>query len=105
MFKFRLIVTVVVVSLLFGCGPSELEQTVDEIEAAKQIEITKTIASVEIARVEGTARIEADAAIAIVDRISRAKTEQELIEYAATVALFSQQGQPINSQLNRYDNY
>ena len=77
----------------------------DKIEAAKQIEIAKTIASVEIARVEGTARIETEAAIAIVDRISRAKTEQELIEYAATVALFSQQGQPINSQLNRYDNY
>jgi hypothetical protein len=62
----------------------------DKIEAAKQIEIAKAIASVEIARVEGTARIEADAAIKIVDRISRAKTEQELIEYAATVALFSQ---------------
>ena len=68
----------------------------DEIESAKQIEIAKTIASVEIARVEGTSRIEAEAAVAIVDRISRAKTEQELIEYAATVALFSQQGQPVN---------
>ena len=70
----------------------------DEIEAAKQIEIAKTIASVEIAHVEGTARIEADAAIEIVDRISRAKTQQELMKYAATVALFSQQGQPVNLQ-------
>ena len=68
----------------------------DEIEAVKQIEIAKNIASVEIAHVEGTARIEADAAIEIVDRISRAKTQQELMKYAATVALFSQQGQPVN---------
>ena len=30
MLKFRLIVTIVVVSLLFGCGPRKLEQTVAE---------------------------------------------------------------------------
>ena len=66
---------------------------VEEIEAVKQIETAKNIASAEIARFE-TARVEAETAIAIVDRISRAKTQQELIKYAATVAVFSQQEQP-----------
>ena len=72
----------------------------EEIEAARQIEIANSIASAEIARaetirakdagVEETARVEAAAAVAIVDRISRAKTEEELIKYAATVEVFSQ---------------
>ena len=61
----------------------------EEIEAIKQIEIAKTMASTEIARFE-TAHAQAEAAIAIVDRISRANNQQELIKYAATVAVFSQ---------------
>ena len=61
----------------------------EEIEALRQVELAKTITSAETTRFE-TARAEAEAAIAIVDRISRAKTEQELIKYAATVAVFSQ---------------
>ena len=62
----------------------------EEIEADRQIEIAKTITSTQIAQTEGVARIEAEAAVAIVDRISQAKTEEELVKYAATVALFSQ---------------
>ena len=46
----------------------------EEIEAIKQIEIAKTIASAQIAHTEGVARIEAEAAVAIVDRISQVST-------------------------------
>ena len=62
----------------------------EEIEAIKQIEIAKTIASAQIAQTEGVARIKAEAAVAIVDRISQVKSQQELLKYAATVARFSQ---------------
>ena len=82
----------------------ECQTKSEEIEAIKQIELAKNLASTEITRakiarakiahLEETARIEADAAITIVDRISRAKTQQELIKYAATVAVFSQQFVP-----------
>ena len=62
----------------------------EEIKAIKQIEIAKTIASTQIAQTEGVARIEAEAAVAIVNRISQVKSQQELLKYAATVARFSQ---------------
>ena len=67
-----------------GSGNSE------EIKAIKQVEIAKTIASAYIAQTEGVARIEAEAAVAIVDRISQVKSQQELLKYAATVVRFSQ---------------
>ena len=87
---------------LIGAVQMRLESKTksEEIEAARQIEIANSIASAEIARVETiraknagveeTAHVEAAAAVAIVDRISRAKTEEELIKYAATVAVFSE---------------
>ena len=62
----------------------------EKIEAIKQIKIAKTIASTQIAQTEGVARIEAEAAVAIVNRISQVKSQQELLKYAATVARFSQ---------------
>ena len=67
----------------------------EEIEASKQIEIAKTIASAQIAQTEGVARIEAEAAMAIVDRISQVKSQQELLRYAATVGLFSNENKNI----------
>ena len=72
----------------------KIQNKSEEIEAIKQIQIAKNHASVEIAKFEAptkAAEVEANAAIQIVDRISRAKTEQELIKYAATVALFSEE--------------
>ncbi len=78
--------------VLIGAVQMRLESKTqsEEIEAIKQVEIAKTIASAYIAQTEGVARIEAEAAVAIVDRISQVKSQQELLKYAATVARFSQ---------------